>query len=106
MRTSGALQEMSAIITSPPSNHFRRRHMKTLAILTIAAGSLFGVAAHANDIDHWAGDDGKAPYYAPAYDGGYLRTFNSTNGVYPGSIVIQQAQPRGAAVVHPRHRQH
>jgi len=65
--------------------------MKTLGIITLATATLFGAAAHANDIDHWAGDDGKAPYYAPAYDGGNLRSFNSyNNGTYPGSIVIRQ----------------
>jgi hypothetical protein len=80
--------------------------MKTLAILSIAAASLFGVAAHANDIDHWAGDDGKAPYYAPTNDGGYLRSFNNYNGAYPGGIVIQQAPGQGTVVVHPRHHQH
>ena len=79
--------------------------MKTLGILTVAAASLIGVAAHANDIDHWAGDDGKAPYYAPAYDGGYLRSFNSTYGATPGSIVIRQA-PQGVVVAHPHHRRH
>ena len=77
-------------------------HMKSWAILGIAAASLFGVSAHANDIDHWAGDDGKAPYYAPAYGTGGLRSFNSYNGAYPGGIVIQQA-PAQDVVGHRHH---
>jgi len=75
--------------------------MKTLAILTVAAGTLFGVAAHANDIDHWAGDDGKSPVYAPAYGG--VNSFNSYNGAYPDRVVAQQ-QPAGSGTVHYHHR--
>jgi hypothetical protein len=81
-----------------------RFQMKTLAVLTIAAASLFSGAAHANDIDHWAGDDGKRPYYAPGYDQGYVRSFNSFNGVNPGTIVVAPAQRWGEGVVQPRHR--
>ena len=80
--------------------------MKTFAILAVATTSLFGVAAHANDVDHWAGDDGKSPYYAPSYDGGFVRGFNSYNGADPGSIVVQRAPAKGPVVVHPRHRRH
>jgi hypothetical protein len=78
--------------------------MKTLAIIIIAAASLFGAAAHANDIDHWAGDDGKRGYYAPGgYDGGYVRSFNSFSGTYPG-VVVRSAPAWGGTVVMPRHR--
>jgi hypothetical protein len=79
--------------------------MKTLAILTLAAGTLFGVAAHANDIDHWAGDDGKSPVYAPAYGGG-LNTFNSYTGTYPDSVVVQPQATWNGVVVRRHHRQH
>ena len=75
--------------------------MKTLVILTVAAGTLFGVAAHANDIDHWAGDDGKNPVYAPSYGG--VNSFNSYNGAYSDRVVVQQ-QPVASGAVHRHHR--
>ena len=75
--------------------------MKTLAILTLAAGTLFGVAAHANDIDHWAGDDGKSPVYAPAYGG--VNSFNSYNG-YPDGVVVQPQAAWNGVVTHRHHR--
>ena len=78
--------------------------MKTMAILTLAAGTLFGVAAHANDIDHWAGDDGKSPVYAPAYGG--VNSFNSYTGTYPDSVVVQPQAAWNGVAVHRHHRQH
>jgi hypothetical protein len=79
--------------------------MKTLAILTLAAGTLFGAAAHANDIDHWAGDDGKNAVYAPAYGGGTVGSFNRYNGGYPDSVVVQP-QPAWNGVAAHRHHRH
>jgi len=90
-----------------PSSHrlhviHQEASMKTLAILTVAAATLFGVAAHANDVDHWAGDDGKNAVYAPAYGG--VNSFNRYNGAYQDQVILQQ-QPAGTGVaVHRHHR--
>src|SRR5689334_8384338 len=87
-----------------PSSHrlhviHQEASMKTLTILTVAAATLFGVAAHANDIDHWAGDDGKNAVYAPAYG---VNSFNRLNGSYQDQVILQQ-QP-AATGVHRHHR--
>ena len=71
--------------------------MRTLALLVFAVATAVGSVAHANDIDHWAGDDGKRFYgnYPPGLaDDGYVRTYNS----FTGNTAI------GAGVVPRSHR--
>jgi hypothetical protein len=74
--------------------------MKTLALFAIGAVTLLGSMAHANDIDHWAGDDGKRfyGYYPPGFaDDGYVRSFNGYSGEYPRSAGVVRPAPVGTA---------